>query len=45
MTFFKKAAAKKQDKVEIRALSQVELEAVAGGINSQPLPPGRRITL
>ncbi len=46
MTFFKKkAAAKTENTIAVRVLSANDVQVVSGGINPQPLPPGRRITL
>ncbi len=42
MKLFKKTEAKRQDLTQQgtnRALSEVEMQAIGGGLNPQPLPP------
>jgi hypothetical protein len=45
MKLFKKTESKKKDAIKIHELTEAELKIVSGGINPQPLPPGRHITL
>ena len=41
MKFFKTSKAKSQEPKKVRELSDEDLRIISGGLNPQPLPPGR----